>query len=71
MEKITSHKWLFRKSHYKNKLKYELICTGYKIDLLKERYYQRKSKTLLFTIQKNENNLYVNTLGVKTSFMPF
>lgn len=71
MKRITLRKWLYRKRHYKNKLKYELICTGYKIDLLKERYYQRKSKTLLFTIQKNENSLYVNPLGVKASFMPF
>lgn len=71
MKRITSHKWLFRKSHYKNKLKYELIYSGYKIDLLKERNYQRKSKTLLYKIQNNENSLYVNPLGVKTSLMPF
>lgn len=71
MKRITSRKWLSRKNHYKDKLKYELIYSGYKIDLLKERNYQRKSKTLLYKMRNNENSLYVNPLGIKTSLMPF
>lgn len=71
MKGITSRKWLFRNNHYKNKLKYELIYSGYKIDLLKERNHQRKSKTLLYKMRNNENCLYVNPLGVKISLMPF
>lgn len=71
MKIITSRKWLFRKNHYKDKLKYELIYSGYKIDLLTERNHQRKSKTLLYKMRNNENSLYVNPLGVKISLMPF
>lgn len=71
MKKKIAIKWLTRKRHYKNKLKYELIYSGYRIDLLKQRIHLRKTKTLLYKKRINENSFYVNPLGVKTSLMPF
>lgn len=71
MKRMLAIKWLTRKCHYKNKLKYELIYSGYKVDLLEQRKYLRKTKTLFHKRRINENSLYVNPLGVKTSLMPF
>ncbi|GFZ38974.1 hypothetical protein BANORC5_10090 [Bacteroides nordii] len=71
MNRIIAKKWLPRKCHYKNKLKYELTYSGYIVDLLEQRKYNRKTKTLFHKRRINENSLYVNPLGVKTSLMPF
>lgn len=71
MKRMLAIKWLARKRHYKNKLKYELIYSGYRIDLLKQRDYLRKTKTLFYKMRINENSLYINPLGIKTPLMPF
>lgn len=71
MKRMNAKKWLSRKRHYKNKLKYELIYSGYVIDLVIQRKHLRKTKTLLYRMEVNENSLYVNPLGVKTALMPF
>lgn len=68
---MIAKKWLPRISHYKNKLKYELVYSGYRIDLLEQRNRLRKTKTLFHKRRINENSVYVNPLGVKTSLMPF
>ena len=71
MNGMIAKKWLTRISHYKNKLKYELVYSGYRIDLLEQRNRLRKTKTLFHKMRINENSVYVNPLGVKTSLMPF
>lgn len=71
MNEMNSKKRLSPKRHYKNKLKYELVYSGYVIDLVIERKYIRKTKNLLYRMEFNENRLYVNPLGVKTELIPF
>lgn len=71
MSRITTKKWLSRKDHYKNKLKYELIYNGNIFDLIAWRKHLRKTKTLLYRREVNKNSFVVNPLGVKTDKMPF
>lgn len=71
MNRTNAKAWIFRKQHYKNKLKYELIYSGYIVDLVSQRKHLRKTQTLLYKMGVNENSLYVNPLGVKTALMPF
>ena len=71
MNRINAKAWLPRKQHYKNKLKYELIYSGSRVDLVSQSKHLLKTKTLLYRMRVNENSLYVNSLGVKTALMPF
>lgn len=71
MNGMIAKKWLPRRSHYVDKLKYVLAYRGDKFDCAKWRKYNRKTKTLFHKRRINENSLYVNPLGVKTSLMPF
>lgn len=68
---MTAREWIRRKTHYKNKLKYELIAGGGIIDHVFHRKCCRKNNTLERHLVFNKGRIYVNPLGVMTVYMPF
>lgn len=71
MKNAKVKKWLFRKNHYKSKLRYELIYSGMRFDLVSWRKHLRKTKTLLYRREVNKDSLVVTPLGLKVYLMPF
>lgn len=71
MDRITAKEWICRKIHYQNKLRYKLIAGGVIIDLVFHRKCCKKNNTLERQIAFNKGRIYVNPLGIMTTYLPF